>query len=266
MLVHNKANSHTLTKPPSSKKGPALPAPIIQESGLGVERGGVAKLNLQALFLKFQLLNLWSIQTSFKWPWSMANIIAAIDYNKSGEKYTEMQPEYKHGTRWFSRQPECKWLFYPHTNKILLCNVKYFKQLFAQICLNLDENDREDQLDKKCQSPRRTYSEYKCHKRKAQGLQTTCTTNKSQSSQCSATCSAKNVDTMQDPKESFPSQKRQATELQDLFDQIHAEQLLIEPVEKYQEEKDQKVNKPSSFYGHMSGGFHGICKEERYPG
>ena len=29
----------------------------------------------------------------------MANIVAAIDYNKSGEKYTEMQPEYKHGTR-----------------------------------------------------------------------------------------------------------------------------------------------------------------------
>ena len=71
---------------------------------------------------------------------------------------------------------------------------------------------------------------------------------------------------MEEPKESFPSQKRQATELQDLFDQIHAEQLLIEPVEKYQEEKDQKVSKPSSFYGHMSGGFHGICKEERYPG
>lgn len=71
---------------------------------------------------------------------------------------------------------------------------------------------------------------------------------------------------MEEPKESFPSQKRQATELQDLFDQIHAEQLLIEPVEKYQEEKDQKVNKPSSFYGHMSRGFHGICKEERYPG
>ena len=71
---------------------------------------------------------------------------------------------------------------------------------------------------------------------------------------------------MEEPKESFPSQKRQATELQDLFDQIHAEQLLIEPVEKYQEEKDQKVNKPSSFYGHMSGGFHGICKKKRYPG
>ncbi|CAH3157164.1 unnamed protein product, partial [Porites evermanni] len=136
MLVHNKANSHTLTKPPSAKKGLALPAPIIQERRLG--------------------------------------------------------------------------------------------------------NDRQDQLDKKCQSPLRTYSEYKCHKRKAQGLQTTCTSNKSQSSQCSTTCSAKNVDTMEEPKESFPSQKRRATELQDLFDLIHAEQLLIEPAEKYQEEKDQK--------------------------
>ena len=115
MLVHNKENSHTLTKPPSAKKGLALPAPIIQESRLGVDGEGVAKLNLQALFWKFQLLNLWSIQTSFKWPWSMANIVAAIDYNKSGEKYTEMQPEYKQGTHWFSRQPECKWLFYPHT-------------------------------------------------------------------------------------------------------------------------------------------------------
>ena len=71
---------------------------------------------------------------------------------------------------------------------------------------------------------------------------------------------------MEEPKESFPSQKRNATELQDLFDQIHAEQLLIEPVEKYQEEKDQKVNKPSSFYGHMSRGFHGICKKKMYPG
>ena len=55
---------------------------------------------------------------------------------------------------------------------------------------------------------------------------------------------------MEEPKESFPSQKRRATELQDLFDLIHAEQLLIEPAEKCQEEKDQKVNKPSSFYGH----------------
>ncbi|XP_073247227.1 uncharacterized protein [Porites lutea] len=106
--------------------------------------------------------------------------------------------------------------------------------------LSEDENDRQDQPDKKCQSPLRTYSEYKCHKRKAQGLQTTCTSSKSQSSQCSTTCSAKNVDTMEEPKESFPSQKRKATELQDLFDQIHAEQLLIEPAEKYQEEKDQK--------------------------
>ena len=50
MLVNNKANSHTLTKPPSAKKGPALPAPIIQESGLGVDGERVAKLNLQALF------------------------------------------------------------------------------------------------------------------------------------------------------------------------------------------------------------------------
>ena len=58
MLVHNKANSHTLTKPPSAKKGLALPAPIIQERRLGVDGEGVAKLNLQALFLKFQLLNL----------------------------------------------------------------------------------------------------------------------------------------------------------------------------------------------------------------
>ena len=60
MLVHNKANSHTLTKPPSAKKGPALPAAIIhdQESRLGVDEGGVVKLNLRALFLKFQLLNL----------------------------------------------------------------------------------------------------------------------------------------------------------------------------------------------------------------
>lgn len=71
---------------------------------------------------------------------------------------------------------------------------------------------------------------------------------------------------MEDSKESFPSQKGKATELQDLFDQIHAEQLLIEPVEKYQEEKDQKVNKPSSFYGHMSRGFHDICKKKRYLG
>lgn len=119
------------------------------------------------------------------------------------------------------------------------------------MCLNLlDENDREDQLDKKCQSPLRTYSEYKCHKRKAQGLQTTCTTNKLQSSQGSATCSAKNLDAMEDSKESFPSQKGKATELRDLFDQIHAEQLLIEPVEKYQEERDQRVNTRSSFYGH----------------
>lgn len=55
---------------------------------------------------------------------------------------------------------------------------------------------------------------------------------------------------MEDPKESFPSQKRKAMELQDLFDQIQAEQLLIEPVEKYQKEKDERANKPSSFYGH----------------
>lgn len=71
---------------------------------------------------------------------------------------------------------------------------------------------------------------------------------------------------MEEPKESFPSQKGKATELHDLFDEINAEQLLIEPVEKYQEEKDQKVNKPSSFYSHMSRGFNGICKKKRYPG
>ena len=35
MLVHNKAINHTLTKPPSTEKGPALPAPFVQEIGLG---------------------------------------------------------------------------------------------------------------------------------------------------------------------------------------------------------------------------------------
>ena len=67
---------------------------------------------------------------------------------------------------------------------------------------------------------------------------------------------------MEEPKESFPSQKRKVTELQDLFDQIHAEQLLIEPVEKYQEEKDQKVNKPSSFYGNIAEGFMAFAKRK----
>lgn len=67
----------------------------------------------------------------------LANIVAALDNNKSGEKYTEMQPEYKHGTQWFSRQPEyfivsvCIEIFYTHTNKILLWNIKYFKQIFV---------------------------------------------------------------------------------------------------------------------------------------
>ena len=68
---------------------------------------------------------------------------------------------------------------------------------------------------------------------------------------------------MEEPKESFPSQKRKATEFQDLFDQIHAEQLLIEPVEKYQEEKDQRVNKPSSFYGHREQRFSWHLQKEK---
>ena len=41
MLVHNKEVNHTLTKPPSTKKGPALPAPIIQENRLGADGEGL---------------------------------------------------------------------------------------------------------------------------------------------------------------------------------------------------------------------------------
>ena len=109
---------------------------------------------------------------------------------------------------------------------------------FVNMLVKLDENDRPEEKRLYKDSQLKTYSE-RCHshKGKAQEHQTTSRTCESLSSQSSVCTSASNLD----------AKESKGNELIDLFEEIRAEQLLIEPSEMHLEDGELRSNEPGSY-------------------